>query len=149
MFNHFEVKRNIIHWITALCTGGTYSRYNIWVIDLFIPISCFIKCVHNFRNITLDIWFRSVMKSKRQIAPHLSFNITSYFCMTQPSTIRNQLDTPLISRHTWECDLQHMYEIVYSGNKTHTNTGMDPLVPWCNLWIVPLKCRRLSKWISF
>lgn len=26
----------------------------------------------------------------------------------------------------------YVYKIVYSGNKTH-NTGMDQVVPWCNL----------------
>lgn len=39
----------------------------------------------------------------------------------------------------------NMFETVYSGNKT-PRTGMDQLVPWCNLWRVPIKCRHLSKW---
>lgn len=80
---------------------------------------------------------------KTIIALHLSFDIASYICSRMFAWL-SQAQEEIGLRHissggTSGRDKYSMYETVYSGNKTH-NTGMDQAVPWCNLWIVPIKC---------
>lgn len=140
----------IFHWLTALCTGGTYSGFLLCgLIDWTIPTSCHIKCVNNLINTMLDIWFCPVLnppRKKRLIALHFSFNFALYVCsrnvcMTQLSTRRNQLEAHLISRHKWR--RYTCMELYIQGTKLITQ-GWTPEVPWCNLWIKPIKCRCFS-----
>lgn len=102
----------------------------------------------------LDILFCPILgpskkkkrRRKQQLALHLCFNIKCYVSswlfawlgQTQEDISLRHIPFPGMSGgviYVWN---------LYSGNKTH-NTGMDQVVPWCNLWIIPIKCRCLSK----
>lgn len=148
IFNYFKVNRNMKHWITALCTGGTDSRFllfglEIWVID-FTPFHV-LKFYYFLKYYVLNLILpsKSTLK-KRLTALHLSFNIAFYVCSRMFAWL-SQAQEEISLRHISSQGTSggDICIHVYSGNKT-CDTGMDQVVPWCNLWILPIKCRFLS-----
>lgn len=107
------------------------------------PISSHIKCGNHKRWASCHSVLSPLWRSPSAL--HLCVNIAFYVCSRMFAWYSQAQRKSAQGTSHLQAQVEKTYacEIVYSGNKTE-NTGMDQVVLWCNLWILPIKWRCFS-----